>query len=50
MWIECFLIRGIRVIRGHTTNDSSSQRIVRRELVAGATSEGFSLFFGLWPR
>jgi|LakMenEpi04Sep11_1017361.scaffolds.fasta_scaffold25427_1 hypothetical protein len=42
--MECILIRGIRVIRGQTTNDPLSQSMVRRECVAGATSERFSLF------
>jgi hypothetical protein len=42
--MECILIRGIRVIRGQTNNESLSQSTVRRECVASATSERFSLF------
>ncbi len=42
--MECILIRGIRVVRGQTDNDPLSQGTVRRECVAGATSERFSLF------
>ena len=42
--MECILIRGIRVIRGQTDNDSLSQSTVRRECVASATSERSSLF------
>ena len=42
--MECILIRGIRVIRGQTDNHPLSQSTVRRECVAGATSERFSLF------
>jgi hypothetical protein len=42
--MECILIHGIRVIRGQTDNDPLSQGTVRRECVAGATSERFSFF------
>ena len=45
--MECILIRGIHVIRGQTDNDPLSQSTGRRECMAGATSERFSLFRSL---